>query len=84
MIDNYTTFQQLKKDVANSILKSGIANEPDRCRYIHMDSRYVAPKLVALMLTNYNLRGVVTCKANRKGFASDLLKMDNTCERKLS
>ena len=35
------------------------------CRYLFMDNRYAAPQLLALMLTNYNIRAVGSCKANR-------------------
>ena len=53
-----------QKAVANAILKSGIDNDKDGCRYLFMDNRYAAPQLLALRLTNYNIRTVGTCKAN--------------------
>ena len=34
-----------QKAVANSILKSGINNDKDGCRYLYMDNRYAAPQL---------------------------------------
>ena len=40
-----------------------------------MDNRYAAPQLFALMLTNYNIRAVGTCRANRVGFESEALKL---------
>ena len=70
-----------QKAVANAILKSGINNDVDGCRYIFMDNRYAAPQLLAMMATAWNIRGVGTCKANRKGFASDKLPMNNDAER---
>ena len=70
-----------QKAVANSILKSGINNDKDGCRYLYMDNRYAAPQLFALMLTNYNIRAVGTCKANRKGFESDRLQLDKKANR---
>ena len=45
------------------------------CRYLFMDNRYAAPQLLALMLTNYNIRAVGTCEASRKGFDSDALQL---------
>ena len=59
-----------QKAVANAIVQSGNANNTDGSRHIFMDNRYACPQLLALMLTNYNVRGVGTCKANWKGFAS--------------
>ena len=70
-----------QKAVANAIVKSGIANSIDGCRYIFMDNRYACPQLLALMNTSYNIRGVGTCKANRKGFDSDGLKVPNNSQR---
>ena len=70
-----------QKAVANAILKSRIANDVNGCRRIFMDNRYCAPQLLALMLTNYNIRGVGTCKANRIGFDSDKLQIPKTCDR---
>ena len=70
-----------QKAVANAILKSQIANDLDGCRYLFMDNRYAAPQLLALMLTNYNIRAVGTCKANRKGFESDALQLPKDVAR---
>ena len=70
-----------QKAVANAIVKSGIANDPDGVRYIFMDNRYAAPQLFGLMQTNYNIKGVGTCKANRKGFDSERLKLANNVAR---
>ena len=70
-----------QKAVANAILKSGIANDPDGSRHIFMDNRYAAPQLLALMMTNYNIRAVGTCKANRIGFESDKLQLEKGVER---
>ena len=70
-----------QKAVANAILKSGINNDPNGCRYMFMDNRYASPQLFAMMVTEWNIRGVGTCKANRKGFDSDRLKLNNNCER---
>ena len=70
-----------QKAVANAILKSKINNDRDGCRYLFMDNRYAAPQLFALMLTNYNIRAVGTCKANRVGFASDALQLPKKSER---
>jgi hypothetical protein len=83
-IDIDTTLHNLpttQKAVANAIVKSGIANDPDGARYIFMDNRYAAPQLFGLMQTNYNIKGVGTCKANRKGFESDRLKLANNVPR---
>ena len=70
-----------QKAVANAIVKSGIANDTDGCRYIFLDNRYAAPQLLAMLSSNYNIRGVGTCRANRKGFASDSLNVPNNSER---
>ena len=70
-----------QKAVANAILKSKINNDKDGCRYLFMDNRYAAPQLFALMLTNYNIRGVGTCKANRLGFESDQLQLKRDAPR---
>ena len=70
-----------QKAVANAIVKSGIANDINGSRHIFMDNRYAAPQLFALMQTNYNVRGVGTCKANRKGFDSKALEIDNKSDR---
>lgn len=70
-----------QKAVANAILKSEINNDPNGSRHIFMDNRYTAPQLLALMLTNWNLRGVGTCRANRKGFASKELELDKSSTR---
>ena len=70
-----------QKAVANAILKSGIDNDKDGCRYLFMDNRYAAPQLLALMLTNYNIRAVGTYKANRVGFESEALKTPSNSKR---
>ena len=46
-----------------------------------MDYWYACPQLFALILSNYSIRGVGTCKANRKGFDSDMLPMDKKADR---
>ena len=46
-----------------------------------MDYQYCAPQLMALILTNWNLRGVGTCRANRKGFTSNNLSLHNKSQR---
>ena len=46
-----------------------------------MDNRYAAPQLFALMLTNYNIRAVGTCKANRTGFDSERLHLEKDASR---
>ena len=70
-----------QKAVANAILKSQIDNDKDGCRYLFMDNRYAAPQLLALILTNYNIRAVGTCKANRVGFDSAKLPVANNATR---
>ena len=50
------------KAVANAIVQSVIANDINGCRYLYMDNRYACPQLLALMLTNYNVRGVERVK----------------------
>ena len=83
-IDIHPSVQQLpttQKAVANAILKSQIDNDKDGCRYLFMDNRYAAPQLLALMLTNYNIRAVGTCKANRVGFESKELFVPRNASR---
>ena len=70
-----------QKAVANAILKSQINNDKDGCRYIMMDNRYAAPQLLAIMLSNYNIRGVGTCKASRTGYDSERLQLPKNAER---
>ena len=70
-----------QKAVANAIIKSGISNDSDGSRHIFMDNRYAAPQLLALMMTNYNVRAVGTCKANRIGFDSDKIVIDDKADR---
>ena len=53
-----------QKTVASTILKSKINNDKDVCMYLFMDNRCDTPQLLALMLTNYYIRGVGTWKAN--------------------
>ena len=74
-------FPTTQKAVANAIVKSGIANDPNGCRYIFMDNRYACPQLFAILHASYNIRAVGTCKANRKGFASDKMNVKNNAKR---
>ena len=66
-LHNLTTTQ---KYVANTIIKSGIENYTHGSRNIFIDNRYVSPQFFTLMESNYNLRLVGTCIANRKLFDS--------------
>ncbi len=70
-----------QKAVANAILKSQIDNDKDGCRYLFMDNRYAAPQLLALMLTNNNIRAVGTWKANHVGFESTELFVPRNASR---
>eukprot|EP00957_Ditylum_brightwellii_P203677 15335751-Ditylum_brightwellii.AAC.1 len=70
-----------QKAVTNAILKSGIANDPNGCRFLYMGNCYAAPQLLAIMATNWNICDVGSCKAKRKGFDLDILKMDNAADR---
>eukprot|EP00957_Ditylum_brightwellii_P091677 6980906-Ditylum_brightwellii.AAC.1 len=70
-----------QKDVANAILISDIANDPNGCKLLYMDNCYAAPQLFAIMVTTWNIRVVGICKSNRKGFHLDTLKMDNVSDR---
>ena len=49
--------------------------------YMYMDNRYASPQLLALMLINYHVRGVGTCKASKKGFPKDELVLDKKADR---
>ena len=83
-IDIHPSVRQLpttQKAVANAILKSQIDNDKDGCRYLFMDNRYAAPQLLALMLTNNNIRAVGTWKANHVGFESTELFVPRNASR---
>ena len=83
-IDIHKSIRKLpptQKAVANAILNIGIANDPDGCWYIFMDNRYAAPQLLPLMMTNYIIRAVGTCKANKIGFESDKVQLEKGVER---
>lgn len=71
--------------MSNVIVMSSITNNTDGSIYIYMyicsDNGYLCLQLLVVMLTNYNLHGVGTCKANRKGFASNKLPMDKQADR---
>eukprot|EP00957_Ditylum_brightwellii_P150350 11449012-Ditylum_brightwellii.AAC.1 len=41
-----------QKAIANTILKSDVANDPNGCWFLYMDNRYAAPQLFAIMATN--------------------------------
>ena len=56
--DSFMGIPTTQKVVANAIVQSGIGNYTNDCRYLYMDNRYACPQLFALMLTNYNVRGV--------------------------
>ena len=71
----------MQKTAANVILKSKITNDKDGSHHIYMDNKYAAPQLFALMLTDYNIRGVGICKANRIGFDSDAIQISKSCSR---
>ena len=75
------TLPTTQKAVANAIIKSRIDNDVDGCRYIFMDNRYAAPQLLALMSKEWNIRGVGTCKANRKGFPTKELALSDASDR---
>ena len=66
-----------QKAVANALLKSGVANDPNGSRHIMMGNQYCAPQLLASMSTNWNCRGVGSCLANRKCFDSKWLLLPN-------
>ena len=46
-----------------------------------MDNMCAAPQLFVIMLTNYNLRGSGTCKANRVGHDSENLQLSKSSDR---
>lgn len=46
-----------------------------------MDNRNAAQQLLAMATTKRNLREVGICKANRKGFVSVELALDNKSDR---
>ena len=46
---------------------------------IVIDNRYAAPQLLAIMLTNYNIRGVSKCKASQSGYKSERLQLEKKC-----
>ena len=79
--DSLKCLPTTQKAVANAIIQSGIANDVNGCRYLYMDNRYACPQLLALMLTNYNVRGVGTCRAGRKGFPKTELALDDKSDR---
>ena len=76
-----STLPTTQKAVANAIIKSGINNDVHSCCHIFMDNRYAAPQLFAIMLKEWNIRGVGTCKSNRKGFPSAKLPLVNSADR---
>lgn len=75
------TLPTTQKAVANAIIKSGINNDIDGCRHIFMDNRYAAPQLFALMLKEWNTRGVRTYQTNRKVFSASMLTIPNSSDR---
>eukprot|EP00957_Ditylum_brightwellii_P081514 6201660-Ditylum_brightwellii.AAC.1 len=70
-----------QKDIANTILKSDIANDPNGRRFLYMVNCNAAPQLFAIEATNWNICDVSTCKVNRMGFGSVTLKIDNAADR---
>ena len=46
-----------------------------------MDNWYSAPQLFSLIWIKYNLRGMGTCRANRKVFDSEQLLLDKKIDR---
>ena len=76
-----STLPTTQKAVANAIIKSGINNDVHGSRHIFMDNRYAAPQWFVIMLKEWNLRGVGTCKSNRKGFPSAELPLSNSSNR---
>ena len=50
-------------------------------RHIFTDNRYGSPQLFSIMASSWNIDVVGTCKANIKGFDSDILNLDKSCER---
>ena len=70
-----------QKAVANAILRTKINNDEDGSRHLFMNNRYTCPQLLAMMNTEWNLRGGGTCRANRKGFPMKMLKVPNKAER---
>ena len=47
-----------QKLVANSILKLDMDDCINSCRHLFMDNKNVAPQIFALIITNYNTRGI--------------------------
>ena len=83
-INIHQTVRQLsitQKAVSNAIPKSVKANYSHECFLLFMNNWYPTPQLFALMILNFNIRVVVTCKANRKGFDYDKLKIPSNAER---
>ncbi len=71
----------IQKAVANSILKAGMDNDTNGCRYLFMHNRYAVPQLFALILTSYNISTVGTCKANYTGLQSEALQLPKNAAR---
>lgn len=46
-----------------------------------MDNWYAAPQLLAIVLTNYNVRVVNTCKASQSGYKLEKLQLESNRER---
>ena len=51
-------------------------NDPNVSRHLYMDNQYYDPQLFELMERSYNMRGVGTCRSNRKGFYYEHLLMN--------
>ena len=71
----------IQKVVNNAIVKSQIANDKDGSRHVCKDNRNAAPRLFSTMLTNCNLRGSRTRKANRVGHDSENLQLSKSSDR---
>jgi hypothetical protein len=73
-----------QKAVVNTIVLSGIANEPNGIREMYMDNRYSMPTLFILLREKYSILACGTVWSNRIGWNSQILNLPKSSQRGMS
>jgi hypothetical protein len=60
-----------QKVVVNTIVSSGISNDPDGMHELYMDNHYTAPELFVLLCEKYQILACGTIHSNRTGWDSN-------------
>jgi hypothetical protein len=68
----------MQKVIVNTVLSSGLPNDPDGMREIYMDNHCSSPSLFVLLREKYQILACGSIRSSRKGWDAEVMCMSKS------